>query len=366
MRQRERKMRTAHRPRHRAAASSVRVAPAIAAALASGALLAGVTAPSGATFTDAAAATTAVRMAAPPAIVNGLRVVAVDATHATLAWNVVAGATSYTLTSGATVVNTATTSATITGSPGSTVTVRVHANNADGSGPDATLSVTFGTDIVAGLQLERLLGLNAYLQWNAYPGATGYRVTAATGQTLDTAATSAMLTLNPAATTIVTITAYSSGTPVAKSTISISTSPNVLMVNQALRQRAVHANFDTTPDDSIVSTNGLWTLVLQNDGNLVIYQLSATTNVTIPTAASMTNVAPYGGWLGVQSDGNVVLRDDAMNPLRMTDTSGTGVYELVLQDDGNLVAYAPGNNAKWALSWWGNNPGAGASFLKPW
>jgi hypothetical protein len=359
-------MPTPHNPRHSYPRAGLRGAPLIAATIASCALLAGVVTPSGATFTDAAAATTSVRMVAPPAIVNGLRVVAVDATHATLGWNAVAGATSYTLTSGATVVNTAATTAAIAGSPGSTVNVRVHAANADGVGPDATLSVTFGTDILAGLQLQRLLGLKAYLGWSAYPGATGYRVTAATGQTTDTASTSAMLTLNSASTTIVTITAYASGTPIATSTISVSTAPNALQVNQALRRRAVSNDFDTSPDDSIVSSNGLYALVLQVDGNLVLYQLSATTMAATPIAESRTDVGAHAGWLGVQSDGNVVLRDDAMNVLRATGTDGSGVNALILQDDGNLVAYTPGFVAKWALTWWSSNPGPGASFLTPW
>lgn len=100
-------------------------------------------------------------------------------------------------------------------------------------------------------------------------------------------------------------------------------------------------------------------LVLQDDGNLVIYTTSA-----IWSAASRVNILRPGdvlqaGWslysigpedyrLTMLSDGNLALFDAARDELWSTKTyHHPGAYAS-MQTDGNLVVYAPGGQALWS------------------
>ena len=89
----------------------------------------------------------------------------------------------------------------------------------------------------------------------------------------------------------------------------------------------------------LVSQNGNFQLVVQTDGDLVLYQVSP----HIAVWSSQT-VGQRSYELSMQTDGNVVLYDDATPPhaLWSSQTSGyRGAYPfgayLLLQDDGNLV-----------------------------
>jgi hypothetical protein len=106
-------------------------------------------------------------------------------------------------------------------------------------------------------------------------------------------------------------------------------------------------------DQRLTSANGRFTLVMQADGNLVLYDngsggqsaIWATNTWTLaqdrrPTHADM------------QTDGNLVLYNDAMQP-----AWGTGIFGpnfinpyLELQDDGNLVIYHDGRRPLWATN----------------
>jgi len=114
----------------------------------------------------------------------------------------------------------------------------------------------------------------------------------------------------------------------------------------------------------------VWDVAMQGDGNLVIYNVFGH-----PLWASNT-AGHAGAWLIAQNDGNVVIYDPANHPLWATNTvvpprpapppqpdrllpnqglmtgqsitSGDGRYRFVLQGDGNLVLYGPGNQALWA------------------
>src|SRR5580658_7778975 len=84
--------------------------------------------------------------------------------------------------------------------------------------------------------------------------------------------------------------------------------------------------------DSLTSSNGAYTLTLQDDGNLVL--------------ASRGHAIWASGTEGqdvvraeVQRDGNFVLYT-ADKPVWHTDTKGKKNVKLVLQDDRNLVLYA--------------------------
>src|SRR5271165_5245298 len=84
--------------------------------------------------------------------------------------------------------------------------------------------------------------------------------------------------------------------------------------------------------ESLASSNGAYTLTLQDDGNLVLASRgqalwSSSTNGKDVVRAE------------VQPDGNFVLYT-ADKPVWHTDTKGKKDVRLVLQDDRNLVLYA--------------------------
>lgn len=97
-------------------------------------------------------------------------------------------------------------------------------------------------------------------------------------------------------------------------------------------------------NSQLISNNGKYQLILQGDGNLVLYRLAdhhplwaTATNGKIAVSAIM------------QGDGNFVLYDALHKPLWASGTNGKNGTYLIMQDDGNLVIY---QNAKavWASS----------------
>jgi hypothetical protein len=98
------------------------------------------------------------------------------------------------------------------------------------------------------------------------------------------------------------------------------------------------------PDDSITSGNGLYQLIYQNDGNLVLYRTT--------DWAPLWHSATHGtspGQVQMQMDGNLVVYDAGFQPVF---SSGTGLRNwaarLALQDDGRLVIYGWDGTVKWA------------------
>jgi nucleoid-associated protein YgaU len=83
---------------------------------------------------------------------------------------------------------------------------------------------------------------------------------------------------------------------------------------------------------SLTSSNGAYTLTLQDDGNLV---LAARGQAVWATGTNGENAER----LEVQEDGNVVLYTPD-KPIWHTDTKGAKDIKLVLQDDRNVVLYA--------------------------
>jgi hypothetical protein len=91
----------------------------------------------------------------------------------------------------------------------------------------------------------------------------------------------------------------------------------------------------------LVSCDGRFVLVLQNDGNLVLNQNGVT------FWSSMT--AGLGGTIAaMQSDGNFVIYTAMGRPVWATNTWGQPGASLVVQDDGNLVIYNTSNSSVWA------------------
>jgi hypothetical protein len=92
---------------------------------------------------------------------------------------------------------------------------------------------------------------------------------------------------------------------------------------------------------SLVSSNGRFSLDMQGDGNLVLYGAGLVlwdsgTGGDVPDQAVM------------QSDGNLVIYR-AERPVWSSGTEQTarGMYTLTVQDDGNAVIYSPAGKALW-------------------
>jgi hypothetical protein len=96
-------------------------------------------------------------------------------------------------------------------------------------------------------------------------------------------------------------------------------------------------------DGDLRSPNGWLRLVLQTDGNLVLYR----TQVQRALWATATDHQPVNRVV-MQSDGNLVAVSTSGQPLWMSHTDGHPGASLVLQDDGNLVIYDAAGHALWA------------------
>ena len=92
--------------------------------------------------------------------------------------------------------------------------------------------------------------------------------------------------------------------------------------------------------ESITSNNGAYKLILQDDGNLVLY---ARDHVVWATGTDGQNVVRAE----VQTDGNFVLYTPD-KPVWASQTKGKKDVKLVIQDDRNLVLYAKGDDAVWS------------------
>lgn len=97
-------------------------------------------------------------------------------------------------------------------------------------------------------------------------------------------------------------------------------------------------------NDRLVSKNGSHVLMMQWDGNAVVYAPGGR------AIWSTQTVGRPGSTLRMQPDGNLVVYDASNRPLWSTRTNGGGREGSVLrmQDDGNLVVYAKGNRPVWA------------------
>lgn len=99
--------------------------------------------------------------------------------------------------------------------------------------------------------------------------------------------------------------------------------------------------------ESLASSNGAYTLTLEDDGNLV---LASRGQALWSTSTEGQNVVRAE----VQPDGNFVLYT-ADKPVWHTDTKGKEDVKLVLQDDRNLVLYASDGPA-WSTHTETDNP----------
>lgn len=83
------------------------------------------------------------------------------------------------------------------------------------------------------------------------------------------------------------------------------------------------------------SKSDKYRLIMQTDGNLVLYQVT-------PWKAVWSIGKHTGKAAALQTDGNLVVRDPAGRPVWAANTDGFTAATLIVQDDGNLVIYNKG------------------------
>lgn len=100
-------------------------------------------------------------------------------------------------------------------------------------------------------------------------------------------------------------------------------------------------------DWSIWSCDGRFEFKFQGDSNLVLYKYSG--GVAKPIwAANTWNMG--GDKLIMQEDGNLVIYKSNGTPIWSTNTWGKPNSRLEVQDDGNVVIYSASNQPIWATN----------------
>lgn len=105
---------------------------------------------------------------------------------------------------------------------------------------------------------------------------------------------------------------------------------------------SLHPGEFLKPGDYLAASNHLAHIILQRDGNLVLYRTS--------DGASLWSTASNGkgtATAAFQVDGNIVLRDPLGNAIWSSQTENRGASLLTLQDDGNLVMTLPNGTPIW-------------------
>jgi len=103
-----------------------------------------------------------------------------------------------------------------------------------------------------------------------------------------------------------------------------------------------------TAGQQLLSPNGTYRLVMQGDGNVVLYGGSRA------LWASHTFVP--GTVLTMQGDGNLVAYTPTGRPVWASATNGSGATRAVIQDDGNFVLYRADGRAVWSTRTVGGAP----------
>jgi hypothetical protein len=94
---------------------------------------------------------------------------------------------------------------------------------------------------------------------------------------------------------------------------------------------------------SLYSPSGQYELIMQTDGNLVVYENGSAIWNTGTEGTGSSN------YLIMQTDGNLVVYTSANKAVWNSGTEGTGSSNyLDMQNDGNLVVYTSGGTAEWS------------------
>lgn len=99
------------------------------------------------------------------------------------------------------------------------------------------------------------------------------------------------------------------------------------------------------PGDALWSPNHLYRLLMQSDGNLVLYSMPGNK----PFWATGTTRYP-GSVLQMQGDGNLVVYAPGHVAVWASNTANHPGTVLQMQNDANAVLYAPGHVAIWATN----------------
>jgi hypothetical protein len=94
---------------------------------------------------------------------------------------------------------------------------------------------------------------------------------------------------------------------------------------------------------SITSSDGRYRVVMQGDGNLVLYSINRALWSSNTAGKPVVRVV-------MQGDGNLVLYDVQNKPYWSSGTAGKGSSNLIMQGDGNLVIYDGGGRPTWFSS----------------
>lgn len=120
--------------------------------------------------------------------------------------------------------------------------------------------------------------------------------------------------------------------------------------NEGIMSDILQPNQWLNINDALTSNNGQYQLILQPDGDLVLYRLGYPSGLWSSGTKDAIRAI-------MQSDGNFVLYDHSGKPLWATGTSGANASFLILQDNGNLVIYRP-NIQEW-------ESGTGSCIVSP-
>lgn len=115
------------------------------------------------------------------------------------------------------------------------------------------------------------------------------------------------------------------------------------MAGAALAADTLVVGQTMSPGQRLDSANGLYRFVFQTDSNLVVRRVSDSAALW----ASDTN-GQGGSRLVLQNDGNLVLYTSANVALWSSRTAGNAASRLVMRDDGNLVIYNTSNATIWS------------------
>jgi len=99
-------------------------------------------------------------------------------------------------------------------------------------------------------------------------------------------------------------------------------------------------------NESLVSVNRRYVAAMQLDGNFVIYDLQKQIALWETNTAGGDN--PIGRFMAYQPDGNFVLYEANWSPVWASNTHGTTVGLVYMQNDGNLVVYDQSGVLRWA------------------
>lgn len=121
------------------------------------------------------------------------------------------------------------------------------------------------------------------------------------------------------------------------------------------------------PSDPKFVPPGRWTLTMQKDGNLALWERGfgwddAKGGFALPGGRLLwqSGTAGHpGGYAEMNADGNFVVRDANGNGLWWTSTANKNTAFFALQSNNNLVVYDKNGNATWAKD---HNPQSGGFF----